>query len=250
MNETLARIYDSLEASAAGGVDPARLEQETSSLRRGDGGATACPFDEPFGSIRLVAAPVRLEPDTLAVVLGAREEALQCSSATVPLSAVFQTPTSQFHVTLWHFGRPGDHRPLDGAAVSAERAALSNTVLATSPPFELVIDKLLLSDSGVLLLLYQTPDDAPLKMREQLRGAFPASPAKQTVILHSSLARLLGVPSAGEVVAMREVCSAATAALRGRTLTISSVFYVVEKALPIDGDLSELPLLGGPGVPT
>ena len=249
MSGALARIYASLEAAAAGGVDPVRLQEETASLRRGDGGATACAFDEPFGSIRLVAAPVRLEPDTLAVVLDARERALQCCSPTVPPSAVFQTPTSQFHLTVWHFGRPGDPRPLDAAAIATESAELSSSVLAAFPPFQLTIDRLLLSDSGVLLLLYQTADDAPLRLREQLRAAFPDSPARQTVILHSSLARLLAVPTADEVARIREVCAAATAALHGRSVPISSVFYVVERALPIDGDVTELPLGGAVGAP-
>jgi hypothetical protein len=246
MSVDLARIYASLDASAAGGVDPARLRQETASLRRGDGGATASAFDEPFGSIRLVAAPVRLEPDTLAVVLDARHRVLHCCFTTVPFAAVFQTPPSQLHFTIWHFGRPGDPRPLEPAAIATEAAELSSNVLAAFPPFQLTIDRLLLSDSGVLLLLYQTADDAPLKLRELLRKAFPASPAKQTVILHSSLARLLDVPTAEEVACIREVCAAATAALKGRAVQISSVFYVVERALPIDGDVTELPLGGAP----
>jgi hypothetical protein len=142
---------------------------------------------------------------------------------------------------VWHFGRPGDSRPADAAVIDAERAALAS-LLADFQPFVLTIDRLQLSDSGVLILLYQTHDGAPLMLREKLRAAFPESPVKQTVILHSSLARLLQVPGVEELAAARHACRSATEVLHGRSIRIASVYHVVERSLPIDGELVELPL--------
>jgi hypothetical protein len=235
----LARIYAALEAASTVGVDPQRLAQETATLRSAEGGgAVALPFSEPYGSIRLVAAPVRPSEDTLRCVLDAREAVLKCLASS---GAVFQTPVHQFHLTVWHFGRPGDSRPTDVAAIDAERAALAS-LLADFQAFAVTIDRLLLSDSGVLILLYQTHDGAPLVQREKLRAAFPESPSKQTVILHSSLARLLQVPSVEELAAARQACRSATEVLHGRDIRISSVYHVVERSLPIDGELVEMPL--------
>ncbi len=240
----LAARYEQLAASAAEGVDSAALQCEIQTLQRQPGGAIALPFKEPWRSIRLVVAPVRL-PGTLdGAVAAAKRAALGCLRS-VDDADVFHTPKAQLHVTLHHFGRPGPGgpRPVDDEALAAELAAVRQLVTRT-PPFCLTVERLLLSNTGVLLLLYQTDDGAPFALRASLRRAFPASPGKQAVILHSSLARLLTTPPLEELQALRAVCEEATAALRGQRVPFDALWYVVERALPIDGDVTEL-VLGG-----
>ena len=86
-------------------------------------------------------------------------------------------------------------------------------------------------------------DRSPFAFREALRAAFPGAPAKQSVLLHASLARmLLPPPGADTLDAVRAACERATALLRGREVRIGAVWHVIERSLPIDGDVTELPL--------
>ena len=82
----------------------------------------------------------------------------------------------------------------------------------------------------------------PFALRGALRDAFPAAPAKQSVLLHSSLARLLAPLDAAALAAARAACETATAALRGTEVRFNAIWHVVERALPVDGEVTELPL--------
>jgi hypothetical protein len=64
------------------------------------------------------------------------------------------------------------------------------------------------------------------------------------VLLHSSLARMLRPPPNGEhtLVAVRAACERATQLLRGTQVRVASVWHVIERALPIAGEVTELPL--------
>jgi hypothetical protein len=240
----LAAIYEQLAAESAGGIDAAAQAREAACLRAAPGGAVAVPFPEPFGSIRLFAAPLRLE-----------EEVLQALSAVVEVitapgrwheDAVFLTPLQQHHITLFHTGRPGDARPgMDDAARAAELEA-GRAVAAATPPFTLVVERVLLSHTGVLLLLFQTrrDDRTPFALRDALRAAFPDAPAKQSVLLHASLARVLTQPASPEALAaVHAACERATQQLRGQEVRVWRVWHIVERALPIDGDITALDLL-------
>ena len=86
-------------------------------------------------------------------------------------------------------------------------------------------------------------DRTPFALRDSLRDAFPAAPAKQSVLLHSSLARLLLAPlDPADLAAARAACETATAALRGTEVRFNAIWHVVERALPVDGEVTELPL--------
>jgi hypothetical protein len=237
----LASIYAELAAQSRGGPTAAALARETLTLRCAKGGAVALPFADPFGSIRLMVAPVRLDAEAQGVV----DEAVATAAACCPREAVFLTPRTQMHVTLFHVGRPGDVRPvLDDAGMEDELDRV-RSVAASTPPFKLVVDRLLLSDSGVLLLLFQTAERTPFAMREAFRAAFPAAPAKQSVLLHSSLARTLQLPPSPEALAAATAaCERATQLLHGREVPMRSVWHVVESALPVAGVVTDVPLTG------
>jgi hypothetical protein len=239
----LAEIYAELAAQAQGGPTAAAVARETSTLQRSPGGAIALPFTQPFGSIRLMVAPVNLDAEAQAAV----DEAVACAAAGWPKDAVFLTPRAQLHVTLFHVGRPGDTRPVLDDAGMADELGRVRAVAAKTPAFSLVVDRLLLSDSGVLLLLFQTAggDRTPFAMREAFRAAFPDAPAKQSILLHSSLARFLEVPPSQEALAAATAaCERATQLLHGREVPMRTVWHVVESALPVAGTTTDIPLLG------
>ena len=240
----LAEIYAALAAQSRGGPVAAAVTRETKPLRRSPGGAIALPFPEPFGSIRLMAAPVLLDEQAQAAV----DEAVASAAARWPREDVFTTPRAQLHVTLFHMSRPGDTRPVLDEAGMADELGRVRAIGAATPPFTLVIDRLLLSDSGVLLLLFQTTggDRTPFELREALRAAFPDAPAKQSILLHSSLARTLQVPPSPEALAAATAaCERATQLLHGREVPMRSIWHVVERALPVAGTVVDIPLRSG-----
>lgn len=242
----LTAAYEQLAASA-GALDLNTVRREAATLRPGCDGApaTALPFDAPPGSIRLVVAPVAVDDDTLAVLH-------ECSDAVAACFApehVFRTPRSQFHVTLFHFGRPGDVRelPADGGAGLASELALCTALCAQLPPFALVVDSVVFAASGVLLLLLQTTEaePTPFRVRRGLRATHPAAPPKQSVLLHSSQLRVLAgptLPAAEAAGAAQRACAAATGKLRGRVIAFDRLWHVQEVSLPCDGLVTELPL--------
>jgi len=240
----LAAAYDQL-ATSAGSLDLNTVLREAATLRPGLAGApaTAVPFDAPPGSIRLVVAPVAVDENTF----DALHQCCDAVAASFAPEHVFRTPRSQFHVTLFHFGRPGDVRelPADGGAGLASELALCTALCAQLPRFELVVDRVVFAASGVLLLLLQTreADAAPFRVRKGLRATHPAAPAKQSVLLHSSLLRVLAAPTLPMAAqAAQLACAAATARLRGKVIAFDRLWHVQEVSLPCDGLVTELPL--------
>jgi hypothetical protein len=149
----LAAAYEALCADSARGIDAAAQARETSTLRCAAGGAVAAPFEEAFGSIRLFVAPLHgLTADAPAAL----DACVEAVSACWPEDAAFRTPRAQLHVTLFHIGRPGDARPvLDAAGADAELSR-SRQLAAAAPAHVLTVERVVMSNTGVLLLLFQT----------------------------------------------------------------------------------------------
>lgn len=240
----LAALYEALLRDASAGVDGAALRRETRNLVRGAQGrhATALPFTDPPKSCRLVVAPV--QPSALlATALARHRDAALALLPSVAVEDWFVTPEHQLHVTLFHTGRTGDPRPLAAVGLAEEAQRVEALVRAT-PAFALSIERLLLTHTGVCVLLYQPLCPTPLVFRERMRAAFPTAPEKQAVILHSSLFRLMTEPRAEEVAAVQRLCEQATLELRGQELRFDKLWYILETALPIDGEVFELPCEG------
>ncbi|KAL6973364.1 hypothetical protein U1Q18_027542 [Sarracenia purpurea var. burkii] len=71
-------------------------------------------------------------------------------------------------------------------------------------PLKIVLDRVVLTSTGVLLGCWQVISGTdPITIRAKLRSALPCAPAKQlydAAILHTSFARLLGRPNASPAV--------------------------------------------------
>jgi len=236
----LPSIYAELHENSLRGVDAAKLSRETGNLLRRPGLAPLCkPFEEPARSCRLVVAPVRLLPALQTRVLACRDSARACLRS-VSVEDVYYTPLHQWHVTLFHTGRNGDARPLSDDGLARE-ARLVQSLVESTPSFTLRVERLLLTDTGVFLILY-SGHETPFAFRAAMRERHADAPAKQAVILHSSLFRLMAVPTADELQALRAVCEAASSELRGCEVPFTSLWYVLETALPVEGEVFEWPL--------
>lgn len=83
-----------------------------------------------------------------------------------------------------------------------------------------------MADSGTLLVCCLDRSDTLNRLREDLRSAFPAAPAKQTSIMHITVLRLLTPKSldADTVDKLQQLCAAWTQRLKGRTFPVNTLW--------------------------
>ncbi|KAE9453825.1 hypothetical protein C3L33_14278, partial [Rhododendron williamsianum] len=105
--------------------------------------------------------------------------------------------------TLYHFSMfHASHHIAPVLATEYEIKAEANAVKAVAEglcPLKIVLDRVVLTSTGVLLGCWQvTSGTDPVTIRAKLRSALPRAPGKQlydAAILHTSFARLLGRPN-------------------------------------------------------
>ncbi|XP_007037309.2 PREDICTED: uncharacterized protein LOC18604656 isoform X2 [Theobroma cacao] len=110
------------------------------------------------------------------------------------MSTEYSVPISMFHAS--HHIAPV---PASEVEIEAEAAAV-RAVAEGLCPLEIVLDRVILTSTGVLLGCWQVISGTdPISIRAMLRTALPRAPGKQlydAAILHTSFARLLGHPKA------------------------------------------------------
>ncbi|EOY21810.1 Uncharacterized protein TCM_013941 isoform 4 [Theobroma cacao] len=110
------------------------------------------------------------------------------------MSTEYSVPISMFHAS--HHIAPV---PASEVEIEAEVAAV-RAVAEGLCPLEIVLDRVILTSTGVLLGCWQVISGTdPISIRAMLRTALPRAPEKQlydAAILHTSFARLLGHPKA------------------------------------------------------
>lgn len=132
--------------------------------------------------------------------------------------------------------------------VDGEVAALRRAAAATpAPTFR--VHRLLMADSGTLLLCSLDASGVIAGLRSGLKDAFPGAPPRQSTIFHASVARVLGdgplAPAA--VAAVQEACDRWSDRLRGREFKVNTLHYVMEERFTtVEGPAVALPF-GGVG---
>lgn len=122
--------------------------------------------------------------------------------------------------------------------VEAEAAAVK-AVANKLCPLEIVLDRVLLTSTGVLLGCWKVNSgDDPITIRSKLRSVLPRAPEKQlydAAILHTSLARLLGPPispteagSGDHLQVLHELVTKLNNQIRGFKALVSELWYVEE----------------------
>ncbi|AEE35605.2 transmembrane protein [Arabidopsis thaliana] len=105
--------------------------------------------------------------------------------------------SKMYHFSMFHASNHIFSVPATEVEVEAEAAAVK-AVAKELCPLEIILDRVLLTSTGVLLGCWKVNSgDDPITIRLKLRSVLPRAPEKQlydAAILHTSLARLLGPP--------------------------------------------------------
>ncbi|CAO2826770.1 unnamed protein product [Amaranthus hypochondriacus] len=111
--------------------------------------------------------------------------------------AIWFQNSSLYHFSMFHASHHISPVPATHDEVEAEANAVK-TVARSLCPLKIVLDRVILTSTGVLLGCWQvTSGTDPTTVRAKLRNALPNAPEKQlydAAILHTSFARLLGPP--------------------------------------------------------
>ncbi|KAM7266854.1 hypothetical protein ACFE04_009020 [Oxalis oulophora] len=176
-------------------------------------------------------------------------------SLPISLSTNSLLPTSITNSTLYHFSMfHASHHitpvPANQAQIEAEATAVKLVAQALCP-LKIVLDRVVLTSTGVLLGCWQVVSGTdPITIRAKLRRALPLAPEKQlydAAILHTSFARLLGGPTTSarefhsisdQLQFFHELVDQLNEKLHGYEATVHELWYVEEYdllALAVDG---------------
>ncbi|KAF2609425.1 hypothetical protein F2Q68_00046443 [Brassica cretica] len=112
-------------------------------------------------------------------------------------NTIWYQDSNMYHFSMFHASHHIVSVPATEDEVEAEAAAVK-AVANNLCPLEIVLDRVLLTSTGVLLGCWKVNSgDDPITIRSKLRSVLPRAPEKQlydAAILHTSLARLLGPP--------------------------------------------------------
>lgn len=163
-------------------------------------------WDLARGSLQVVPTPVPLQVPVRAVVLPVLDQGVPAAVQGVlkqhlqplvlPGSIWFQDPVI-YHSTLYHASTHTHPRPASEEEIMVEGRRVADVAKFTCP-VEAILDKVVLSKSGVVLLCWQVLRGGdPYGIREELRKVLKDSPGqegqmvKDPIIFHTTAARLL-----------------------------------------------------------
>ncbi|AQK41260.1 hypothetical protein ZEAMMB73_Zm00001d024467 [Zea mays] len=111
--------------------------------------------------------------------------------------AIWFQNTSMYHFSMFHASHHLEPIVATEDEIEAEVEAVKG-VTKNLCPLKIVLDRVVLTSTGVLLGLWQVESGTdPAEIRSRLREALPRAPQKQLydpVLLHTSFARILGHP--------------------------------------------------------
>lgn len=221
--------------------------------------AEPLPYDRfsaplPPAAVRLTLIFYQRENSALATLVN---RAAQDIVSRLPLSTVVHVnDPSHYHVTVYMTSQPHNLRPdpFDPSAVLPplltpheiwKQAAPSEEVLQkelhvlreetlktkeVGAP-RLKVHRLVMADSGTLLLCFTDSTGSIGKLRKRLKDAFPGGPERQSTILHSSIARVLSPSqlSPEEISTVQVACDIWTEKVKGMEIEVDSLYHVYEE---------------------
>ncbi|XP_008239969.1 PREDICTED: uncharacterized protein LOC103338534 [Prunus mume] len=148
--------------------------------------------------------------------------------------------SSLYHFSMFHASHHISPVPATQDEIEAEAAAV-RAVTQELCPLKIVLDRVVLTSTGVLLGCWQVISGSdPITIRAKLRTALPRAPEKQlydAAILHTSFARLLGHPKASSMMLSNTgdqvrffhgLVDRLNNELRGFEAVVSELWYVEE----------------------
>ncbi|XP_051117094.1 uncharacterized protein LOC127241882 [Andrographis paniculata] len=156
--------------------------------------------------------------------------------------------SSMYHFSMFHASHHKTPVPVTETEIEAEANAVEG-VAATICPLNIVLDRVILTSTGVLLGCWQVASgNDPVTIRAKLKAALPRAPQNQLydeAMLHTSFARLLGHPkkfpkdeNKSELQIFHDLVSKLNSQIQGTKATVSELWYVEELdllALALDG---------------
>lgn len=145
--------------------------------------------------------------------------------------------SSLFHFSMFHASHHIEPVLATGAEIESEANGVKD-VADVLCPLKIVLDRVLLTSTGVLLGCWQVNSGTdPIILRAKLKTALPRAPKKQlydAAILHTSFARLLGGPNASasnstsDLQFFHELVSRLNDKIKGFQATVTELWYVEE----------------------
>ncbi|XP_058788361.1 uncharacterized protein LOC131662563 [Vicia villosa] len=167
--------------------------------------------------------------------------------------AIWFQNSSMYHFSMFHASHHIVPVPATNEEIEAEASSVE-TVAARLCPLNIVLDRVVLTSTGVLLGCWQVFSGTdPITIRARLKNVLPRAPEKQlydTAILHTTFARLLGPPRAsstehlttsGELDFFHELVNQLNRQIRGFKAVVSELWYVEEYdvlALALNGKMN------------
>lgn len=167
--------------------------------------------------------------------------------------AIWFQNSSMYHFSMFH----ASHHilPVSATKVEVEAEASSvETVASKLCPLKIVLDRVVLTSTGVLLGCWQVISGSdPITIRSRLKNALPRAPEKQlydAAILHTTFARLLGPPrtsstellkTSNELQFFHELVNQLNSQFQGFEAVVSELWYVEEYnvlALALNGRMT------------
>ncbi|CAM8974144.1 unnamed protein product [Rhodiola kirilowii] len=163
--------------------------------------------------------------------------------------------SSLYHFSMFHASHHITAVPATEQEIDIEAHAVQE-VAAAACPLKIVLDRVVLTSTGVLLGCWQVISGTdPIEIRAALKAALPHAPEKQlydNAILHTSFARILGHPTSlkglGETSEQlqffHELVTHLDNRLRGFEAVVSELWFVEEYdilALALDGNIKIRP---------
>ncbi|XP_028753710.1 uncharacterized protein LOC114713259 isoform X3 [Neltuma alba] len=166
--------------------------------------------------------------------------------------AIWFQNSSVYHFSMFHASHHLAPVPATEEGIEAEASAVQ-AVAGTLCPLNIVLDRVVLTSTGVLLGCWQvTSGTDPAIIRAKLRDALPHAPEKQLFdppILYTSFARLLGPPNAlpkehktsSELQIFHELVNQLNNQIHGFKAVVRDLWYVEEYdmlALALNGRMN------------
>lgn len=273
--ELMAKVYDDMaDRFATHGLNLPAVEAMAQYFSLDDAG-NPVPLDYREFPVPLPPAAVRLgviffQEVNAALAELVYEAAQEVMGELPPGTKVHLNRPSHYHITIYMTSQPHTLRPdpfdvvhgglAVGAppAVQAARAAPSEATLAreiaswraaaaaTAAP-RFTVHRLLLADSGTLLLCSIDHTGHLAQLRRRLRTFFPGGPSKQSTIIHASIARLVSpTPLPREAIArVQAACDRWSARLKGMRFDPPVLYHIRERQFTtVEGPRIALPFQG------
>ncbi|KAG6391757.1 hypothetical protein SASPL_149516 [Salvia splendens] len=165
--------------------------------------------------------------------------------------AIWFQNSSMYHFSMFHASHHITPVPASEKEIEAEALAVKE-VSKSICPMHIVLDKVVLTSTGVLLGCWQVVSGTdPVTVRAKLKSALPRAPQKQLyneAMLHTSFARLLAPPKKlseeekkmSDLQVFHELVSRLNRKIAGLKATVSELWYVEEfdlLALALNGNM-------------